>query len=427
MKRCGPQTMKERILIVADDFTGTLDTGIQFAKRGASTATFSSAEAFLAQGQWPEEQICAVNTNTRHMQPEAAYDLVRRVTQRALALGVATVYKKADSALRGNIGRELDAVLDVLGKPMFFAPAYPENGRTTQNGVQLVEGVPANQTHYGEDPFEPVRTACIPEILKQQSMHEARVIPAGSAQSAQWENDRIYVMDAAEPADLSAVARAALAVEPPRALAGCAGLAAALARDVFGEGAEAEEPPKAERLLIVSGSLSPIATRQVRRASKERAIEVATLYESDAGAVCAKTAAYQSRVAEWGKVLRKERTLILQAAGKRGNGEALPAADIRNGREKMADMLGAVARDVMDAAGGSELFVMGGDTLQAVAGTAFCGKLCPKMELEVGVPVSEAVDRRGRRSIVVSKSGTFGDEALLERVFIRMIRSENHA
>ena len=66
-----------RLLIIADDFTGALDTGVQFAARGARTCVatdpaydFSRADA--------EAQVLVLDAETRHLRPEAAYGVVFR-------------------------------------------------------------------------------------------------------------------------------------------------------------------------------------------------------------------------------------------------------------------------------------------------------------------------------------------------------------
>lgn len=42
------------------------------------------------------------------------------------------MYKKIDSTLRGNIGVELDAVIDALNiSTVIIAPVFPKNGRIT--------------------------------------------------------------------------------------------------------------------------------------------------------------------------------------------------------------------------------------------------------------------------------------------------------
>ena len=95
------------LLIIADDFTGALDTGVQFAAHGIRTRVVVDPEVdFAAQ----EAQVLVIDTETRHLPASKAYEVVAGLTRRALDAGVRYIYKKTDSALRGNIGAELTAV-----------------------------------------------------------------------------------------------------------------------------------------------------------------------------------------------------------------------------------------------------------------------------------------------------------------------------
>ena len=132
-----------RLLIIADDFTGSLDTGVQFAKRGINTLVTVMRDQ--AVDLTADCQALVVNTESRHVPPEEAYIKVRAVTESAMAAGFTHIYKKMDSTLRGNIGSELAAVMDALSddsqpiwREITFVPAFPKSGRFTKQGLQYV-------------------------------------------------------------------------------------------------------------------------------------------------------------------------------------------------------------------------------------------------------------------------------------------------
>ena len=129
-----------KLLIIADDFTGALDTGVQFAARGAKTRVVADANYDLAKA---EADVLVLDAETRHLPPEEAYKLVYRVASAAKEAGIPHIYKKTDSGLRGNIGCELSAVMDALkAESLPFIPAFPSMNRVTRDGVQLIDGVP---------------------------------------------------------------------------------------------------------------------------------------------------------------------------------------------------------------------------------------------------------------------------------------------
>lgn len=91
----------------------------------------------------------------------------------AEAAGIPYIYKKTDSALRGNIGCELNAVMDASGEAcLIFAPAFPQMGRVTRRGIHYIDGVPVADSVFGKDPFEPVTESSVREIVRKQSDRE---------------------------------------------------------------------------------------------------------------------------------------------------------------------------------------------------------------------------------------------------------------
>ncbi len=192
-----------KLLIVADDLTGALDTGIQFAKRGIGTRILIRADAgFLDAAQ--AEEVVVVNTASRHMPADEAYRIVFRAVRAAEESGFDCFYKKTDSALRGNVGAELTAMRDALRRPVALAPAYPAMGRTTVGGIQYIDGVPVAETAFGRDPFAPVLSSDVGEILLKSGAKDdagieifnSFVVPGMNFPNRAWsfcsEHERIY-------------------------------------------------------------------------------------------------------------------------------------------------------------------------------------------------------------------------------------------
>ena len=67
--------MKTGILVLADDFTGALDTGMQFAKNGAATIVTTDPDYNPADD---EIQVLVIDTETRHKQTEEAAAVISR-------------------------------------------------------------------------------------------------------------------------------------------------------------------------------------------------------------------------------------------------------------------------------------------------------------------------------------------------------------
>ena len=142
-----------QLLILADDFTGGLDTGVQFAEKGIRTRVVTNPEADFEQSA-QGAQVLVVVAETRHLSRDQAYRVVHSVVEKAAALHIPHIYKKTDSAMRGNIGAEITAALDASGAAtLYFLPAMPGLNRVTKNGIHYVDGVPVGNQCSGEIPL----------------------------------------------------------------------------------------------------------------------------------------------------------------------------------------------------------------------------------------------------------------------------------
>ena len=141
----------KKLLVIADDFTGALDTGIQFASYGARTEILTDIEINFK--DYPFTEVFIVDTETRHLKSKKAYETVYLLTQNAVNAGIEYLYKKTDSGMRGNIAAELTAVLDASGSGFLaFLPAFPEMNRTVEGGVSYVDGVPIEKKRFWAGP-----------------------------------------------------------------------------------------------------------------------------------------------------------------------------------------------------------------------------------------------------------------------------------
>ncbi len=89
-----------KLLIIADDFTGALDTGIQFVNKGIATQVFTKMPEAIGDIDETTE-VLVIDSETRPMPAAKAYDAVKNITGWAKAIKIPIIFKKTDSALRG--------------------------------------------------------------------------------------------------------------------------------------------------------------------------------------------------------------------------------------------------------------------------------------------------------------------------------------
>lgn len=235
----------ESIGIIADDLTGACDTALQFHKEGSNTRILLDTE-WLAQKGAPSSQTWIINSDSRHMEPAEAKLAVRNSLHfLRQSIKLERFYKKIDSTLRGHVAHECLTVLEELGwKAAIVAPAYPEEGRRTVGGYQLVRGIPVEQSEIARDPMCPVSQSHLPTLLAaSSSAEEVGYVPlstvldgAGPILKALLDqiiqHKKLIVVDACTEVDLEQLALAInkLPSDVPVLPCGSAGLAKALTR-----------------------------------------------------------------------------------------------------------------------------------------------------------------------------------------------------
>lgn len=405
-----------RLFVVADDVTGALDTGVKFAVSGIPTKIITDIKYDFSKMD-PSMKVLVMDAGTRHLTLQAAYDTVYDVVRRAVAVGIPFIYKKTDSALRGNIGSELTAALKASGETMLtFLPAYPSMARTTIGGVQYLEGIPIHETVFGQDPFEPVYCSYIPKIIKLQSEIPVRVIKLKEHFKPQKENG-ICVFDCETREDLYRIASELNNEGVLRIMAGCAGLAGVLPEVLGLRGIPTAEPKLHHPLLVVSGSVNEISQKQLFYAENngfkrvtltpEQKLEPAFL-DSTEGEVL-----FQSV-----RVLCGENSPLIidtnDMFSKTATVDYARKHNISNEqvRVRITNTLGRILKAVVDAGIESTMLVSGGDILMGFMQQVDCREIIPVYEIESGVVYSQ-FQYQGKPFQIISKSGGFGNEQLL--------------
>lgn len=376
-----------RLVILADDLTGALDTGVQFAAAGVRTA--------VTVGDTPPADctVAVCDLETRQLSPDEAYLRTKTAVENAVAAGTEYLYLKTDSGLRGQIGAELAAVQEMFPQ-VLFAPAYPENRRVTRNGIHYIDGIPVSQSLFGRDARTPVRYDRVSDVLRASRPLPVQELPVGSALPAA---PCVLLADAVTDADLASWAESGLS-RGIRAYSGCAGMAKALQPRLSLPRENAVSAPTAAPLLTVCGSISPVSRAQLDYA-REAGIPACRLRDTDPEALAA--------------ALRTHGSAILASAF--CDEDVADNDDCGETADTVAEKLAATAAELLRAVQPLSLFVIGGDTLMALTRALPGCSIRPVREISSGVVLCEL--RTGERSItMVTKSGSFGEEDVIVRV-----------
>ena len=336
--------MVEKVLIVADDLTGALDSAVGFAAAGRAVRVARHPEG--AARVWSQGcDVLAVNTGSREVPADLACARVSEALRGLSPRDFNVIIKKVDSRLKGNVGPETEVLHAWSGaEKVVAAPAIPTMGRLVKDGALTGAGV--------EQP-----------------------IPISDRFTSS-----VTVPDVGSDADLDRIVQAnrgALWV-------GARGLAFALAR---ASGVSAPEiGALRDPVMIANGSRDPVTTAQI------------------------------SAVQAIARVLHAPNGVLL--------GDPSPDGpvilSIAQGDETIAGAQAAAqfAQSILACVRRCEpasLLICGGESAQAALDLLSVESLQVISELRPGLPLCEVEAPWGPLKIV-TKSGGFGDTALLREV-----------
>jgi len=201
---------------LADDLTGACATGALVCRRGGKAPVWL-AQAPQGNIHLPDGSVGIVDLDVRFAPPELAAQWVGDWWRSLRATWDGPMGLRIDSTLRGPIGAVIRAVLaGDIHCGAVLTPAFPESGRTTRGGRHFVYGRPVSQTEVAHDPWTPVHTDDVRELIHGQLGESAALLPlsvvrAGSAAIAAALDalpERVVVADAETNADIEALAAA---------------------------------------------------------------------------------------------------------------------------------------------------------------------------------------------------------------------------
>lgn len=207
-----------KLYVIADDLTGANATSVLLAKEGFKCSTFIDS-GLLNDDNMSRCDVVAISTDSRGITKEDAYERVKNEVERVKHLQ--PIYtKRIDSTLRGNIGSEIDAILDQDKESIAIVVAsYPDSGRISIGGFLLVDSVPLQNTLVAKDPKCPVTNSSVKEIIQSQSKFKVSDIQISDVLRGEEflsrkinllvdEGNRIIVIDAVTNDEIKTIAKA---------------------------------------------------------------------------------------------------------------------------------------------------------------------------------------------------------------------------
>ena len=155
----------QKYIVIADDLTGSNATCSLFKKIGLRAASILKLQG----DKNYDVDVISYSTASRGLDKEEAYNKVSEAIKTLKNKDVLVYNKRIDSTLRGNIGTEINAMLDNLedDRIAVVVPAYPDSGRIIVNKTMLVNGVLLENSDAGKDPKTPIKTSCVESLIQK--------------------------------------------------------------------------------------------------------------------------------------------------------------------------------------------------------------------------------------------------------------------
>lgn len=429
------QGLTMRIGIIADDYTGSADTGVQFAKKGLKTTIIQ--EPSRIRDAFTRSSVVVIDTESRSDSPESAYKKVMSATIEFQKTGCDLIYKKIDSTLRGNVGIELDAILDTQDvSTVLMCPAYPKTGRITIGGYHLVHQELIQNTEIAEDAEFPIKESHIPTILRRQSRYQVSLIEMADVTVGKLslmqtikqhitDGARIIVIDAISQRDLTTIASVIAEFESQLVICGSGGLAEELS-DVI-----QDVPERTEKILVIAGSVRSVTAQQIVQASKQLKVHVIDInieqiltqnrhdMIEETQRVTQEALKYYTKkwdiIIRWADSQRKAQQFFELGRLKKLEDQMI--------RARIGQILGQTTKTIMDTINIKGLILTGGETTFNVLKSINVEEVKVDTEVLPGIPIMQIVGGKFNKLPVITKAGAFGDRnALVQSIqFLRKL------
>lgn len=417
-----------RYAFIGDDFTGSTDVLEQLAEGGVPAVLFLRTPDSALRARFPDARAIGIASDARSRSPEW---MAAHLPAMFAALGDAAIvhYKTCstfDSAPQvGSIGRALDLGLAAYGGPAAIIVAAPHLRRYVAFGnlfaaagdqVHRIDRHPTMSRH----PVTPMHEADLIRHLAAQTDARIALVPldriqAGEADAAfDTVSDADAVLfDGTTFADLAATG-AILRNRKLRYAVGSSGVTRALVLDWQRAGevdADPALPPatQADRLLVVSGSCSPVTARQISRSASDGFAAT----RADVAALLDGSSAEEARLADaaLASLTHGGRAVLNSAEGPLD--VDAPAAG-----ERLGQALGRITADVVRRAGLKRVLFAGGDTSSHGVAQLGIDALTWAAPIERGAPLvrAHAADPAIDGLELVLKGGQMGGEDFFETV-----------
>ncbi len=386
-------------LIVADDYTGAVETAAKFMSGGyPSTVTMDPGSI----GSMRNYSAVALDTETFFCSPEQAEKKLKNVSRDLLPWKGSTVFfKRIEAGLRGNVGPELRALACGLAfEHIIVVPAFSRGRRAVEEGTVYLDKqedmspltVTTSQSASLEATTNLLRNVGLsPMEVNTESIRSGKI-------PRLLQDKGCFCFEAETDDDLKMIVQGVLKVLPAQNVlwVGAVGLAEALAT--------APRP-----FIVTIGTAHPRSVRQARQLLDQNIVQPVYIETEDL--TPATMAEVRSKAADEAETLLRCGQSILLAATV--SGRIVRGSYPGDNLEGFMDMMADTVRDIMGRTKVGGLCITGGDCTVRVIHRAKAESTVLVKEVQEGITLLALSGGPFDGMPVISKSGALGGERAL--------------
>ncbi|MDI3547072.1 MAG: D-threonate/D-erythronate kinase [Halanaerobiales bacterium] len=435
------------IYIMADDLTGANDSGVQLSKQGLKTMVYIDplcSDENDTSGILNTADVLVVDTETRDLSEDQAGQIISKAVERLQLENRSDIlfYKKIDSTLRGNIGKEIEVLMELLNKDLcIISPSFPHNKRITAGGYLLVNNEPLGTSQYFSGQLEPWEGTYIPHFIQQQTQLPVGLIELKDVMKGETEilnrleilykeGKKIIIIDAVIEHHLKEIMNSSRKFQGSILYCGSAGLANYLVdlnevkKRKIKKLSSCNQP-----ILTVIGTRNKIMEKQIEY--YREMMSVSYLKIDLKGVLRNKRSVFLEykdqaiRAIKGGKHLILHPDPIYNGEGGANNLIKKEQISFRELEVIIRDFLARLTATIVRTAGVENLILTGGDTAIGVCKELGINSLIILDELLPGIPLSFANNKHYKNIKLITKAGGFGGEDTLYQLALNLINYGN--
>lgn len=353
------------IAVISDDFTGAAEIGGIALRNGFSVTIDTSVNSNY------NCDVLVIATNTRSLCKIDAQKQIKEVTQELLKLNPDFIYKKTDSLLRGKVGDELIAQLEVSGKKkVLLVPANPLLHRTIVDGVYYINKIPLMESNFFGDDFAKGATSNVLDMIGNDFKGQSFSISLGQ----EMPGEGFIIGNTLTNEDLMAWANL---IDETMLPAGGASFFNAILRKIKSERKKTVSSLTfGKKALYLCGS-NYQPSREVVRKAKENGACVSYMPST---IFCDNN--YEEIIQKWSneiiEIIQKKDKVVIAI-------DELECEGVEDVSNKINDIFGVLIKKVLEKVSLEELLIEGGATAYSIIEHLGYKKFYPEQELSQGV------------------------------------------